>query len=127
MKTIENVTIYKCDFCKKELKRKHAMKNHEKKCMGNPLNHRPCLNGCIHLTRKEIEYETGLSNYDTGESVYRKQDSFYCKLKKQFMLHPKLEHREDGKYLKNVYHNEEEVEQDWMPKNCDEFSNDFFF
>lgn len=25
MKEINNVTIYKCDFCKKELKRKHAM------------------------------------------------------------------------------------------------------
>ncbi len=25
MITIENVTIYKCDFCKKELKRKHSM------------------------------------------------------------------------------------------------------
>lgn len=126
MKTIENVTLYKCDFCKKEVKRKHAMFNHELKCAGNPLNHRPCLNGCIHLIRKEIEYEIG-TDY-RGETHYRKVEGFYCNLKNQFLLHPKLEYREDGKCLKHIcYHNEEEIEQDWMPKNCEDFSDGFNF
>jgi len=118
MKTIENVTLYKCDFCKKELKRKHAMVNHEIRCNNNPVNNRPCLNCCIHSELKEIQYEVGYDDYNTGESVMKTGKTFFCSLKKQLMLHPKLEYKENGKYLKNVYQNNEEVEQDWMPKEC---------
>lgn len=120
MKKIENVTIYKCDFCKKELKREHAMFNHEKKCNYNPLNKRPCLEFCKHLERRDVQYEVG--DDFSGEPIYRTSQTFFCALKNQLMLHPKLEHREDGKYLKNVWQKDEEVEQDWMPKEC----NDFF-
>lgn len=119
MKIIENVTIYKCDFCKKELKRKHAMISHEKKCMNNPDNFRPCLHNCNFLERKSIEYEVG-DDYH-GEPVYRKAETFFCSLKNQLMLHPKLEYREDGEYLKYVVQDDKQVEQDWMPKSCIEF------
>lgn len=125
MKTIENVTLYKCDFCKKELKRKHAMANHEVGCNRNPINNRPCLNACTHLSQTEIEYETGIDDYFTGEPQTRKANTFFCSLKKQLMLHPKLEHKESGKYLKNVYKNSEEVEQDWMPKDCSSYECEF--
>jgi len=121
MKTIENVTLYKCDFCKKELKRKHAMINHEIRCNNNPVNNRPCLNCCIHSELKEIQYEAGYDDYNTGESVMKTGTTFFCSLKKQLMLHPKLEYKENGKYLKNVYQNDEEVEQDWMPKECSSY------
>lgn len=125
MKTIENITLYKCDFCKKELKRKHAMINHEIRCNNNPLNNRPCLNCCIHSELKEIQYEAGYDDYNTGESVMKTGTTFFCSLKKQLMLHPKLEYRENGKYLKNVYQNDEEVEQDWMPKECSSYETGF--
>ena len=39
-----NITLYYCEFCKKELKRKHAMVNHESKCRNNPTNYQPCFN-----------------------------------------------------------------------------------
>lgn len=125
MKTIENITLYKCDFCKKELKRKHAMVNHEIRCNNNPVNNRPCLNCCIHSELKEIQYEAGYDDYNTGESVMKTGTTFFCSLKKQLMLHPKLEYRENGKYLKNVYQNDEEVEQDWMPKECSSYETGF--
>lgn len=125
MKTIENVTLYKCDFCKKELKRKHAMTNHEIRCNCNPINQRPCLDGCIYAELKEIQYEAGFDDYNTGEPVMKTGTTFFCSLKKQLMLHPKLEYRENGKYLKNVYQNDEEVEQDWMPKECSSYEIGF--
>lgn len=125
MKTIENVTIYKCDFCKKELKRKHAMANHEIKCNCNPVNSRPCLDGCIHLTKKEIEYDSGIDDYYSGEPTNKKGTAFFCSLKSEFILHPKLEHTQNGKYLKNVFYKDEEVEQDWMPKECSSFEYGF--
>jgi len=118
MKIVENVTIYKCDFCKKELKRQHAMAKHELQCNCNPINQRPCLDFCIHLRQKEIEYETGIDDYISGEPILRKANTFFCSLKNQLMLHPKLEYRDNGKYLKNVFENGEEVQQDWMPKEC---------
>ena len=43
MRIRENVTLYNCDFCNKELKRKHAMVNHELKCRDNPANYQPCF------------------------------------------------------------------------------------
>ncbi len=81
MKIIENVTIYKCDFCKKELKRKHAMVNHEEKCNSNPLNFRACTNGCTFLQREiiDVDFETGY-HYENGESEYSKiqVNAFKC-------------------------------------------------
>lgn len=127
MKVIENITLYKCDFCKKELKRKHAMENHEKACVGNPENKRPCLNGCKFLVQKEIEYDSGVSEYCSGESVYRKGNTFYCEFHQRFMLHPKLEHKENGKWLKHAYFEDEEIEQEWMPKECKEYKYNFNF
>lgn len=122
MITVENVTIYKCDFCKKELKRKHAMVDHESKCGANPINHRPCLNGCVHLDVKEIEYTRG-DDYN-GDPIYTKGNAFYCKLKDTFMLLPKVEN-ESG--LKWVHCGNEEVQQFPMPKECESSGDDLDF
>jgi hypothetical protein len=55
MKTKENVTIYKCDFCNKFLQKKHAMEAHEKKCTKNPENINFC-EGCKYLERIDSSY-----------------------------------------------------------------------
>lgn len=124
MRVVENVTIYKCDFCKKELKRKHAMQNHENRCNNNPINNRPCLNGCKHLEKRDINWDVGKHDYVSGEPVYHNGKAFYCALHKKFILHPKVEN-EIG--LKWVWNSEDkEVEQEPMPKECKEFDDNIF-
>lgn len=121
MKTIENVTIYKCDFCDKKLYRKHAMVNHESKCYNNPENHRACLNGCKYLETRKIEYETGVMDM-WGEPLTRVGNTFFCNKFSKYMLHPKVENEE---LLMYVYDDEEGVEQSSMLKECEEFDNGF--
>ena len=124
MKIIENITLYKCDFCGKELKRKYAMINHELKCNNNPINNRPCLSGCKHLDTRDINWDIGKDDYITGEPTYHNGKAFYCALHKKFILHPKVEN-EIG--LKFVFDSEyKEVEQEPMPKECNYFNDDFF-
>jgi hypothetical protein len=128
LKTIENVTIYKCDFCKKELKRKHAMINHELQCNNNPINQRPCLDGCKYLLRKPIVLDIGIDDYYSGEPTTRTYNGFYCSLKEIYLLHPKIEHK--NKFIKSeVIYNEQDVEisQESMPLECGEYKNPFEF
>jgi len=120
----ENITLYKCDFCKKELKRRHAMETHEERCSGNPVNYRPCL-GCQHLERKEIQYYAGVDDDYSGEPVYRKGKAFFCAKKNKLLLHPKTEYfnwRFNIKYV--TFNGEHEVEQDDMPKQCEIFDSE---
>jgi hypothetical protein len=114
MKTIENVTIYKCDFCNKELKRKHSMAQHETTCLKNPINIRPCF-GCPLLTKKEtsVYYD----NYDGSESELKVQ-LLYCEAKKHFLYTPKNEHK------KNWFELGDESNEP-MPTECDIEINDF--
>jgi len=129
MKTIENVTLYKCDFCKKELKRKHAMINHEIKCHNNPENNRKCFNCCSNLERKLITLDIGIDNYHTGEPEQRTYSGFYCALKQIYLIPPIIEHK-DGKNTNAKYGYDEkgeEVEQEFMPRECDLFNDGFNF
>jgi len=119
MKTIENVTIYKCDFCKKELKRKHAMVKHEVICSKNPLNIRPCMN-CAHLITKGIKVNTGMSN-DYTDDIYIDFNAPFCEKFAKFLILPKLEHKKGNWDIISVLHNGEDVEQEFMPKECDSF------
>lgn len=123
MRVVENVTLYKCDFCKKELKRKHAMESHELRCSRNPLNDRPCLN-CPHLDRKEIEFDTGISTYHGSEPIYRKANAFYCKAKDILLLHPKTQYLEGRNSLNWVLVDGEEVQQFDMPTTCDVYEKE---
>lgn len=118
---MKEFTGYKCDHCGKLYQREHACETHERKCMKNPVNHRDCLNFCSHLDRRDIEYDTGLTDYLSGEPVYRKSRAFHCNLKKQLMLHPKVENENN---LSWVLLNGEESEQFQMPRKCEEFSTD---
>jgi len=114
MKTIENVTIYKCDFCKKELKRKYAMVKHEIKCFHNPVNFSPCFN-CSNLEKKEVKYY-----FDTFQGESSKDlNLFHCKLK-QIFLYPATSD------INNVFELGDDFNEK-MPKECDLFSNDFEF
>lgn len=114
MKTIENVTIYKCDFCKKELKRSHSMIEHEKTCLNNPINHRPCF-GCPLLTKKEasVYYD----NWDGSESE-RKVQLLFCEAKNHFLYTPKNEVKQNAFDLGDEYNEP-------MLKECDVDINEF--
>ncbi len=119
MKTIENVTLYKCDFCKKELKRKHAMENHEKQCNSNPINFRKCTQGCVHLEteRIEVDYET-YYDYENGEQQYVKEekDVFKCTKFDKLMFPYSIEKKDLPNRFPNTYENQEP-----MPKECEGF------
>lgn len=121
MKTIENVTIYKCDFCRKELKRKHAMVNHENRCFNNPENYRICFNGCIHLESKndgkeEIHY---ISGGDDAIRYVNTPNYFFCNKKKIKIYTPQAEFRG----LLEEYPETFEY-QEPMPKECKSFASE---
>jgi hypothetical protein len=115
MKIKENITLYKCDFCKKELKRKHAMENHESLCLRNPINFRPCYS-CPMLIKKEtsVYYD----HYDGSESE-RKVNLLYCEYKKHFLYTPKNEAKKNAFELGDDYNEP-------MPKECDFEPNNTF-
>jgi hypothetical protein len=118
MKTIENVTLYKCDFCKKELKRKHSMVLHETICLNNPINHKACMSGCKHLDviEKNVWFETGYDPDYGSEGEERKVTVFQCnKIGK--LMYPFSIERKD---LPNRYPSTFE-DQEPMPKKCDSF------
>jgi hypothetical protein len=121
MKTIENVTIYKCDFCKKELKRKHAMENHEENCLSNPKNNRACLNGCIYLERveKEVPFEYYYHPDYGSENSMKKVSVFRCSKFDKLMYPFSIERKKDmlEKYPETF------EEQEAMPKECNQFSD----
>lgn len=123
MKTIENVTIYKCDFCKKELKRKHSMILHEENCINNPQNYRACMNGCKFLERDkiDIDYET-YYDYETEEQHYRniEVNSFRCSKFDKIMYPFKIEKSNALKKYPKTFEFQES-----MPKQCDSFDNSY--
>ena len=88
MKTITDVTIYKCEHCNKKMFRKHAMVKHEKYCGCNPVNDRVCST-CDFMDRKSIEY-----NYDgyDGEGMATAK-GFYCSKLKKYMYPPFIENK----------------------------------
>lgn len=68
MRVEENVTIYRCEHCKKKMFRKHAMVAHEEWCNKNPKNTRVC-HFCPHLekinVRIDIEQQYGSHKIET--------------------------------------------------------------
>ena len=122
MKTIQNVTIYKCDFCKKELKLKHAMIKHETQCNCNPENFKKCTQGCVFLETEEIDvdFET-YYDYENGEQNYyaKKVSVFKCKKFNKLMYPYSIEKKDLPNRFPNTYDGQEP-----MPKECDSFNND---
>ncbi len=119
MLIIENITLYKCDFCKKELKRKHAMINHELKCNCNPINFRACTNGCKFLDREviDVDYES-YYDYENGEQHYetKQVNAFKCTKFDKIMYPFSIE-----KSSALEKHPETFEDQEPMPKECDGF------
>lgn len=124
MKVIENVTIFKCDFCSKELKRKNAMQKHEKQCYNNPDNFRACFNCCIHLESKndgdnEIHYIAG-GEYNIR--LERTPNYFFCNKKQIKIYTPNAEFKGLPKLYPDTFEDQEP-----MPKECEYFDDGFNF
>jgi len=112
MRVKENVTLYYCDFCKKELKRKHAMEKHELLCFNNPINDRPCFH-CNHLEKKEVDHYI-----DTGYGEHKMVlNLFHCKLKNLFLYTHKNE------FKKNYYDLGDDFNEP-MPIKCAELDKE---
>jgi hypothetical protein len=117
MKTIENVTIYKCEFCKKELKRKYSMELHEKICNNNPENYKRCLGGCGYLETEEITVSFEFSSgYDEVDYKDKKVKTFKCSKLGKLMYPYSIERRELPDKYPCTYENQEP-----MPKDCSDF------
>lgn len=114
MKIIENVVVYKCEYCDKKLFRKNAMINHEAKCSRNPLNIRACFD-CAMCEKVNIKYEPEPQIYCGGLS---ESTAFKCLSKNTYMYPPKIEFSEKG-IPDYVEFNGEEIIQDKMPISCE--------
>lgn len=116
----ENVTLYNCDFCKKELKRKHAMEKHEDLCSNNPKNSKACFGGCIHLETVEMEVSFINGNPEYSDNL-KKVEVFRCKKLDKLMFPYSIERRKlDRKY--DTYDGQEP-----MPNKCESYEIDRSF
>lgn len=111
MKEIKNVTLYKCDFCGKEYKRKHACITHEERCGSNPKNDRACFN-CdnIHKTKVSIYFENGYGEWEEDREI------LYCDEVKTFLYPPSVERKGNSFLQEDI--NDGEIENNPMPKEC---------
>lgn len=111
MITIENITIYKCSFCKKKYEKQHACLHHEKYCTKNPENHSICA-GCRYLEEKKETIEHDENSYLAS----REQKYFFCG-KHQQRMHP-LKAERTGIVEKYPEQFEESI---LFPKVCEDF------
>lgn len=97
-----NVTLYKCEHCKKTYRIKHYATKHESTCFKNPQNDRPCFH-CRYLDKETVETD---GPYSTIEYKV-----FVCKAKDINMYPPKCETKSNA--LDFGERNEP------MPKTCE--------
>lgn len=95
------------------------MIRHEKKCSSNPDNHRDCFD-CSHCVKVPIEYEG-----DNTGGMMRSSSTFKCSKKNIFMYPPKFEHSDQS--IPYAEHEGEEIVQEKMKQDCDEYDVDFPF
>ena len=113
MKIIENVTIYKCDHCGKELKRKHSMIKHEDLCFSNPKNQKACY-GCIYFEETKID-TTFLGCGEYGEKYNEKTvKCFRCTKLDKLMFPYSIERKELHLKYDHTFEGQEA-----MPKECE--------
>jgi len=116
MKIIENVTLYKCDHCGKEYKRKYYAEKHEKQCSSNPDNYKPCLY-CENLIKKKASIL-----FDTYHGEHREgRDLLYCEKIKSFLYPPKVEFKGNAFLQEDI--EDGETENKPMPKECNHFDD----
>lgn len=111
MKVIENITLYQCDHCKRDYKRKHFAIAHEPKCKKNPDNYQICLDGCPELEKKKVEIH--FDAYDGDH--YEDRELLFCLAKKEFVYPFWV----DGYLSEDI---KDEIPNNPMPKECDECS-----
>lgn len=114
----ENVTLFCCEHCKKELKRKHSMEKHEKICDKNPVNMSHCYS-CKFLNgiEKEVSFEIYFGDGET-DYVNKKVNVFHCSKFDKFMYPYSIERKGLPDRFPSTYD-----EQEPMPKlgMCEEF------
>lgn len=112
MKTIIK-PVYYCDYCKKHFLSKYFAENHEKGCVKNPENERPCFT-CGHLQMQTFDLF-----FDTwsGESS-RKVDVLFCTKFENGVYPPKVERK--GNFFDLI-----DFINKPMPKECNEFVKNF--
>lgn len=109
MKTLANVTRYRCEFCKKEYQVGAACKVHEIRCVNNPDNKIACI-GCdfIQTVEKGVGYEN-----DYGYTEMKSSNGFFCKKKGIGMYPPKAVHKDLIRRFPETFKGEER-----MPTEC---------
>ena len=107
----ENITVYKCEFCKKKLFVKHAMEAHEKYCSSNPANWSACC-GCKHMEERSID----IHYYESVHQVKQ----FYCKKLEQLLYPMKVVKKKLLEKYPETFENQKP-----MPATCEFFSNDY--
>lgn len=113
MKTLENKTVYRCDFCSKKLFVKSAMVKHETYCSHNPVNHKACTL-CKHISKTTYEYSPG-DDY-SGEPVIMTAAAFRCSALNKLVYPTKVERLGLVKQYPDQF--EDQIP---MPKECDKF------
>lgn len=125
MKTTENVSVYQCDFCKKKLFVKWAMKKHEAQCDNNPLNIKPCMS-CEHLNQvdKDVWFDNPYYNpdYNDNEGKTQSVKVFKCEIKDILMFPFKIE-----KHKRHIIHPSTYDGQEPMPNNCLDYQEKKYF
>lgn len=113
MKTLENISVYICDHCKKRYFVKGACERHEKVCYSNPENYRAC-SACIHIEEIEIKYTK--EEWFDGRVIEQKYSvkGFRCK-KLDKKLYP---FKVEKKGLPDKYPESFE-DQEPMPRVCE--------
>ena len=79
---MEQITAFKCSFCRKLYHRERDAKRHESVCKVNPENKRPCFS-CKHLTKKDFTVE-----WASGKE--RVVSLLFCKKKNESLLTPQV-------------------------------------
>lgn len=85
MKTKE-ITLYTCEFCRKNYLVKSAGEKHEKYCLKNPFNNHKCFQHCTHLIKGNEQYTTlDTHAYDCDRDYEVNRVTFQCALTGKFM------------------------------------------
>lgn len=113
MITLINQTRYKCEYCKKNYIRKHAVIAHEHLCFKNPENKRACFS-CEHLEKKTVEI---FHDDFRGGDVVQNVSIFHCSKLNHFLYPPKVEHK------KNAFETDE-IDNLPMKKECEFFKEE---
>lgn len=113
----ENVTVYKCEFCKKKYFQKPACEKHEELCFHNPINKRPCFS-CDHCEKKKVTaiIDHGYMNHQAETQV----EILFCNHFKEGIYPPKVSEKGNSLDLG-------EFDNVPMPKDCDFYKDTLTF